>query len=146
MFQESAITSGAVLDLQAIKVEEQKLKAVKQAIRKAEKVKGLELATKAQNPGYVVGSRRPATAEEFVVLKKTVVCTIVCQECGASRVVGVQDARQTVLCQACKAKADKINESIKRANRRLAGKTKEQLEQEIADATQRLETLQQAVG
>jgi len=146
MLLNSEVTSGVVSDLLAINEQERKLKAAKRALRAAEKIRGLELATKAANPQYQVGSRRRATAEEFAVLKKTVVCVVECVECGDERVVGVQDARQTTLCQACKAKADKINESLKRANRRLAGKSKEQLEQEIAATQAQLETLKAAVG
>jgi len=148
MFIESAVTSGVVSDLQAIKVEEQKLKAVKQALREAEKLYAWEATTKAVNPQYMVGSRRQATDDDLAVLENThgVVCVITCRECGAERIVNVQDAKQTQLCKACKEKANRVKDQIRRANKRLAGKTKEQLEQEIAATQAQLETLKAAVG
>ena len=127
MSTKSEITSKVQLAQQVKELERQAARNARLAVKLADQ----EQATKARNPQYVVGSRRPATESEQVALKKTVVCEIVCQDCGETVVVSSQDGFQVKCCKACKQASKKEDQKIKRAAKKVAGQSVEDLERQI---------------
>jgi hypothetical protein len=145
---DSAITTGLVSDLNALKAKEKELKDAKKVLVEAERIRKWENSVKAENAQYVVGSRRKATEDDLAIIGHShgEVCSITCYNCGTERIVNVQDAGQTRLCKACKEAENKAKTRARRLTKRLGSKSKEQLEAEIAEAQAALETLKKAVG
>ena len=136
-------TTNTAVQLVELENVEAELRAKKASLKAAQKVRDWETATLAKNSQYVVGSRRAATEEDEAALGHThgQVGTIQCLNCVAERTVNVQDAGQTRYCKACKAEVDKATSRERRIQKRVSGKSVEQLRAEIAEASQALEAL-----
>ena len=133
----------SVLTLKTLSEKEAALRAVKAELKKAEANAKWEADTKARNPQFVLGSVRKATAADEAELGHChgEVCSIECATCGEVRVVNKQDAFQARYCKACKKGADKDRAKSKRADKRLAGRSVEDLQAEIAEAEAALAAL-----
>jgi NAD-dependent SIR2 family protein deacetylase len=131
------------LTLKTVSEKEAMLKKVKAELKAAQDNAKWEADTKAVNPQFVLGSVRKATPADEAELGHChgVVCSIVCLTCGETRTVNKQDAKQCQFCKACKKGADKDRAKAKRADKRLAGKSVEDLQAEIAEAEAALAAL-----
>ena len=69
------------------------------------------------------------------------VCEIRCASCGKIRVINVQDAFQARFCGDCRKVAMKEKGATRRAEKRLEGKSVDDLRAEIAEAQKALEAL-----
>jgi hypothetical protein len=133
-----------VTGLAAVEAEEKRLKALKAQVKEATENAAWEEKTLAKNPNYVPGSLRKATDADRAILSHChgEVCEIRCESCGEVRVVNKQDAKQCRFCTDCKKTATKNAAKVKRAEKRLSGKSVEALQAEIAEAQKALEALQ----
>jgi hypothetical protein len=112
---------------------EAELKALQRMAKAMAKVEAWEAKTVARNPAYVVGSLRQATEADVALLGHChgKVCLIKCTQCGAERVVNKQDAFQTKFCVSCRDAAEKEAAKVKRAEKRVAGLTVEDIQKQI---------------
>jgi len=92
-----------------------------------------ERGIKARNPQYVIGSLRPATDQDVMVLGHAHgwVCEIQCTTCGVKRVINKQDAFQVKYCAAHKAEARKAKAKASREAVKAAGMTPDKLAEQI---------------
>jgi hypothetical protein len=133
----------SALTLKTLTAQEAALRAVKAELKKATANAKWEADTKARNPQFVLGSVRKATPADEAVLGHChgEVCSIECESCREVRTVNKQDAFQARFCKACKKDADKGRAKAKRADKRLAGRSVEDLQAEIAEAEAALAAL-----
>jgi len=114
---------------------ESAIRAKKASLKAREAAAAWETKTKERNPQYVVGSIRKATDADMGAMKHChgEVCEIVCEVCGATRIVNKQDAFQVRFCESCAAAAKresrKEHAQVKRMEKK--GATKESLEAEL---------------
>ena len=129
--------------LSTLEAKEQELREAKRRLQAAKERREWEAKTKARNPRYVVGSVRKASAEDEAQLSHChgEVATILCEICGKERVVNKQDAFQVRFCKEHKAEARKAISKAKRAEKRLEGKSVEDIEAQIAALNEQLEQL-----
>jgi hypothetical protein len=141
------------LDDNTLPVTEQlaSLEAIKSALmEKVKQAKSLqehsawETATKRRNPQLVLGSLRPATDQDAMVLGHAHgwVCEIQCGTCGVKRLINKQDAFQVKFCVAHKAEARKIKAKAAREAIKAAGMTPDKLAEQIALLQSQLIALQ----
>jgi len=135
--------TNTAVTLKTVSEKEALLKKVKADLKAAQNNAAWESATKARNPQFVVGSVRKATPADEAVLGHChgEVCSIECAACGQVRTVNKQDAFQARYCKACKKGADRDRAKSKRADKRLTGKSVDDLQREIAEAEAALKTL-----
>jgi len=138
-----AITQFTIEGLAEIQSKEAQLKELKKQLATAQERQVWEAQTKARNPQYVMGSLRAATKEDEAALSHChgQVAEITCEVCGKVRVVNKQDAKQVRFCKEHKAEARKAISKAKRAEKRLEGKSVEDIEAQIAALNEQLEQL-----
>jgi len=129
--------------LAELKAKETELKAKKRLLMDVEARNAWEQETARLNPQYVVGSLRQATEADAEVVGHVhgQVCLIRCASCGTERLVNKQDARQVKFCKACKKSAASAHNKERRLAKRLAGTSKEDLEQQINQLNEQLAKL-----
>jgi len=126
----STITVEGLAELEA---KTQELKELKRARKVREEQEVWEAKTKARNPQYVMGSLRQGQPgdEEHVKHVHGWVCEIVCAECGETRIINKQDAFQVRFCKVHKDEARKAASKAKRLEKKVAGKSVEEIQAEI---------------
>ena len=116
-------------------------KLVEKTAQKAQRAADREVAKEADRiakyPAYVPGSCRDPNAEDLEAVGKChgKVSTIRCQDCGELRTVNTQELFQCQRCKACQQQAVKATNKAKRATRKTANLSVEDLERQIADLT-----------
>jgi len=137
------VAVAAKSELETLKTVERELRAKKAELKAAEAKTAWEAKVAARNSNYVIGSRRKATPEDVQALGHShgEVCSIRCMTCGATRTINVQDAHQSRYCKQCRKEAMKAAAQESRTSKRLAGKSVENLLQQIEEAQKALEVL-----
>jgi hypothetical protein len=117
--------------LKALTVE---LAAKKRLVKEQQELQEWEEKTTARNPRFVPGSVRRPTEADTAALGHVhgLVCEIACESCGKVRVINKQDAFQVRYCQDCRKVAGKAAGRDKRLVKKLAGTSRQELEQQIA--------------
>lgn len=131
------------ITVETLTAQERVLAKAKAALKAAQEQAKWEAATKARNPAFVLGSVRAPTPADIEVLGHThgKVCDITCSECGKTRTINLQDAFQCKFCVGCKKVASRDASKAKRATKRLAGRSVEDLQREIEEANAALAAL-----
>ena len=141
----SNITANVTADLAEMSRKEKELKEATAQLKALEALQAKDTELQGENPQYISGSLRKATAEDVETFtSRGVVChgrvgDITCKGCGKTHVLNVQDLAgsetkaPSVYCPECKKVASKEKGKFKRAQKRLNGKSLEQLTAEIAE-------------
>jgi len=110
------------------------LAAKKRLVKEQQDLQAWEQKISARNPRFVPGSVRKPTDADTAVLGHIhgLVCEITCESCGKVRVINKQDAFQVRFCQDCRKVASREAAKEHRMAQKLAGTSKEELEQQIA--------------
>jgi hypothetical protein len=130
-------TTNNVAELVAKQAE---LKALRKAVKEQADLAAWEDKTAARNPAFVRGSVRKATEAEAEIVGHShgKVCEIVCQACGETRIVNTQDAFQAKYCLECRDAAKKQANREKRAVKKMAETSVEDLQAQIAELNELL--------
>lgn len=130
-------------DLSTLTAKEEELREAKRALRAAQERREWEAKTKARNPAFVVGSLRKPTAEDEAQLAHChgMVCTIRCEACDRERVINKQDAFQVRFCTGCAKEARKAASKAKRLEKRLEGKSVDDVQAQIDALNEQLAEL-----
>ena len=141
MSTNTAIKSA--VEIESLRTEERRLREVKSQLKAAQERAIWEAKTKARNPQYQEGSVRKPTPEDIEELGHThgLVCSIVCSSCGSTRTVNLQDAFQARFCKECKKAAGASAAKDRRASKKLAGASVQDLMAQIAAAEAALQAL-----
>lgn len=137
----SELTISGLADLQN---KEAKLKELKKQLKAAKDRKEWEAKTQARNPQYVAGSLRAPTAEDEASLSHChgQVADIKCEVCGKIRVVNKQDAFQVKFCVEHRKEAQKVKSKAKRMEKRLEGKSVEDVQAQIDALNEQLSEME----
>jgi len=130
----------SVSQISDLKARQAELKTLQRAVKDRAATEAWETKVLVRNPNYQVGSVRAATDLDREQLGHChgKVCTIKCQVCGSERTVNVQDAFQVKFCGECRKQAGREAAKEKRAAKKLAGISREDIERQIAELNKAL--------